>query len=253
MATDYPALLASKTSAASILREVAKTKELLIKYGAWINKYRGGIPAGWLGVIMLWESGGNFGAAGDASLGEVGFYQIAKNVPGLFGLPPEARFDPESNVCIACLELDYEAIKLHMKYPQLVLGTADSWKMAHLVFSIGRGGVQTLCNAAQPLRHGDVYGSVRDYVARTGGMQLGSQTPDKIMFRVLSLDVKWAIGRQADPLTYIGGPQVPPNPPTGAITIPADVAPYFSKPIGSVLLVIGALAGAFGYLLHRRT
>lgn len=252
MAIDYVALLKTKTSAASMLSEVAKTKDLLIKYGAWINKYRGGIPAGWLGVIMLWESGGNFGAAGDAQLGEVGFFQIAKNIPGLFGLPAEARYDPESNVCIACLELDLEAIKLAQRYPQVQLGTKDSWMLAHLVFSIGRGGTYTLIDAAQPVRYGDVYGSVRDYVARTGGQQLGSQSPDKVWFRVLSLDVKWQIGRAADPFSIIGGPQIPPNPPTGTIVIPAGTQSYWSKPLGGTVLLLGAMAAGLGYLIHRQ-
>lgn len=245
-------MLAQESTVGSMTQRAAATRVLLSKYGAWINKYRGGLPAGWMAVIMLWESGGNFAAPGDPSLGEVGFYQITKSIPGLFGLPAEARMDPETNICLAALEYQYEAVKFKLQFPQLQLGTADSYKIARLVFAVGRGGTTALAMAASPLRPGDCYGTIRDYVTRNGGMALSAgQDATKVWFRVLNIEIQWAIGRQADP-GYVGGPQIPPNPPAGPITIPADVAPYFSKPIAGIVWVLGGLAGAFAYLFTRR-
>ncbi len=250
--TDYAALYTRKLSQASIDYDVKAARALLAKFGTWIDRYRGGLPAGWMAAIMLWESGGNFDAPGDVSLGEAGYYQIAAYVPPLFGLPASARMDPETNVCIACLEYALEAVKFARNYPEVKLGTADSWKLARLVFAIGRGGSYALANAARPLRPGDVYGSIRDHVAANGGVQLGSQSPMQIWFRVMTIDLQWRTG-QTVASGSPGMPTVPPQPPKGPFTIPAADLPFFAKPIQGTVLILGLLGlGGLAYLYMQR-
>lgn len=235
--------------------KVAQARALLSKYGAWIEKYRGGMPAGWMAAIMRHESGGNFGAAGDASLGEVGFYQIASHVPARFGLPADARRDPESNVAIASLEYALEAAYWYARYPQLVrLATADSWQLARLSFAVGHAGAFQLADRAKAagyLQPGAVYDGIRRHVAAAGAPPLGSQSSSKVAARVASIVEQWEIGQAVDG-SGLGPPTLIPNPPAGAYTIPLAVRPLFAKPIPGILLVLGGAAALLYYLLARR-
>ncbi len=253
--TDYAALLQQKSSAAEMSSDARQVKALLGKYGPWINKYRGGLPAAWMGMIMLWESGGNPTLVGDASLGEYGFFQIASYVPPLFGLPISARTDPESNIAIASLEYSMEAIKWFLRYPNLVqLGTADAWKLARLSFAVGRSGSYQLADAAKVHTPGHVFDDIKNYVAAHGGMQLGSQLADKVWFRVMNIDVQWKIAEMANggPLSP-GAPELPPNPlPTGLYSVGGDLLPYFTKPVPMLLVAAAGAIGALVYLRIRR-
>jgi hypothetical protein len=236
--------------------KVRQAQALLTKYGPWINKYRGGLPAGWMAAIMLHESGGNFAAPGDVSLGEVGFYQIASYVPPLFGYPAEARTDPETNVALASLEYGLEAVKWYLRYPTLVrLGTADSWKLSRLTFAVGRGGSYQLADAAARLHYlqpGAVYDGIVRYVAANGAPQLGSQSPDKVASRVASIPQQWEIGQAVDG-SGMGPPTLIPNPPAGPYKIPAAEAPYFVRALpGIVLVALGGGAALLYYLWKRR-
>lgn len=232
--------------------EVSASRALLAKYGAWIDKYRVGIPRGVMAAVMNHESGGNFNAPGDASLGEIGFYQIAAYVPPMFGLPADARKDPETNVAIAGLEYGLEAVKWYQRMPDLVvLGTPDSWQLARLAFSVGRGGSYTLGDLAKRggyLSRGNVMGGIVRYVAEHGAPQLGSQSPSKVAARVAYIPQQWAIGTAADP-TGLSQPTVIPNPPAGAYRLPFDVAPFFVKPISGMLLLLGGAAALVYYLM----
>lgn len=230
--------------------DVRVAKGLLDRFGPWISRYRGGMPAGWMAAIMAHESGGNFGASGDVGLGEIGFYQIAAYVPPLFGYDPAARADPETNVALASLEYALEAVLWHLDVPEVRLGTADSWKLARLAFAVGRSGSRQLAALASGnggLTGGDVYHDIARYVTLYGGVPLGSQDAAKVANRVVNIDRQWAIGEAAS-AGIPGPPTLIPDPPAGPYTIPAAAAPYFVKPISGIVLILagGAL---LAYLL----
>lgn len=233
--------------------DVLRASSLLDRYGEWINRYRGGLPAGWMASIMLHESGGNFGAPGDASLGELGFYQIASYVPALFGYDPSARADPETNVALASLEYALEAVLWAQEFPEVILGTPDSWKLARLAFAVGRAGSHQLGNLARAtvgLDSGNVYQSIVRYILTNGGVPLGSQSADKVAKRVIDIDRQWAIG-QAVSGGMSGPPTRIPDPPAGPYVLPPGVEDYFVTPIPVTMLLIGGLA-ILGYLIMRR-
>lgn len=235
--------------------DVARAKALLDQFGDWINTYRGGMPAGWMASIMLHESGGNFAAPGDPSLGEVGYYQIAAYVPPMFGLDAEARNDPESNVAIASLEYALEAAYWKASFPDAVqLGTGDSWRLARLAFAVGRAGSHQLAQLALQafgsLTSGDVYGDIVRLVSAGGSVPLGSQSASKVAARVIDIGRQWNIGQDAGGGS-IGPPTLIPSPPAGDYIIPADAADYFVEPIPSIAFVIlGGLAVLY-YLWSR--
>ncbi len=239
---------------ASFDADVSRAKSVYQQLGPWIDRYRGGIPAGFLAAAITHESGGNFSAPGDASLGELGFLQIAAYVPPLFGYPAEARADPESNIAIGSLEYALEAVLWSLEVPQVMLGTPDSWKLARLTFAVGRAGSRQLAalasNALGGLTTGDVYGDIVRYVTANGGVALGSQNADKVASRVLNIERQWAIG-QAVAEGASGPPMKIPDPPAGPYVLPAAVAPYFVAPIPATILLLAG-AGLLTYLLYKR-
>lgn len=233
--------------------DVARASAIYDQLGPWIDRYRGGVPAGFLASAILHESGGNFAAPGDASLGEIGYLQVAEYVPPLFGYDPSARADPESNIAIGVLEYEYEAVLWSLAYPQVKLGTADSWKLARLAFAVGRGGSHTLASLAMAnggLTDGDVYHDIARYVMATGGAPLGSQSAAKVAQRVLDIDRQWAIG-QAVASGMPGPPMIIPDPPAGPYTIPAEAAPYFVEPISPALILLLGGLSIMAYLMLR--
>lgn len=241
---NYQQELATRSSPAYIASAAARSRQLLTQYGAWIGKYHGGMPKGFAAQIMRWESDGNFNAPGDASLGEVGFYQIAEYVPGTLGMPASARLDPETNVFLGMMEYALEVCKWKAAFPDhVVLGSADSWKLARLSFSVGAGGGQGLARLALPTaQRGELYAAIANYVRTYGGRPLGSQSADQVWFRVLSIEAQWEIGRQTDPWSVSGPPTTVPAPPGRSYTIPAKYAAMFSQP--TPWLAIGAIGGA---------
>lgn len=205
---------------------------------------------------MLHESGGNFAAPGDPTLGELGYYQIAEYVPPLFGYPAIARADPETNVALASLEYGLEAGLWSNDYPQAQIGTSDSWKLARLAFAVGRAGSRTLAGMTSAamggyLTPGGVYGDIARWTASTGGIPLGSQSAAKVLQRVLDIDRQWAIGQAVQP-GISSSPQLIPEPPSGPYTIPASVIDYFVEPIPATLLILGGGLAIFLYLIARR-
>lgn len=225
--------------------DVATAQNVYAQIGQWIDAYHGGLPAGALAAFVAHESGGNFNAPGDPTLGEVGFLQIAAYVPPLFGYDASARMDPESNIAIGSLEYGMEAARFYLAFPDsVVLGTDDSWKLARLAFAVGSSGSHQLAQAAQQalggLTSGDVYHDIVRWVQQSGGIPLGSQTAAKVAQRVNDIDRQWAIGQAVSAGTS-GPPMIIPDPPAGPYTLPPDVAPYFVEPIsGTVLIAIGA-------------
>lgn len=234
--------------------DVARAQAIYDQLGPWIDRYHGGLPAGVLASFILHESGGNFNAPGDASLGEVGYLQVAAYVPELFGYDADARTDPESNIAIGALEYALEAVYWATQVPEVMLGTADNWKLARLSFAVGRAGSRQLATAARAalggLTTGDVYHDIVRYVTTAGGMPLGSQSATTVAQRVVDIDRQWAIG-QAVSSASPGPPMYIPDPPAGPYTIPADADPYFVQPISGTMLLIGGLA-ILAYLLYTR-
>lgn len=234
--------------------DVALAQSIYGQLGPWIDRYHGGIPAGVLASYILHESGGNFAAPGDPTLGEVGYLQVAAYVPPLFGYDASARTDPESNIAIGVLEYEMEAVYWMLAVPEALLGTDDSWKLARLAFAVGRGGSHQLAAAASAalggLTTGDVYHDIVKYVQSSGGMPLGSQSAATVTKRVVDIDRQWAIG-QAVGGGVSGPPILIPDPPAGPYTLPDDVAPYFSEEFPVTILLVGGLA-VLAYLLYKR-
>lgn len=233
--------------------DVSRASAIYDTLGEWINRYRGGIPAGFIASAILHESGGNFGAPGDASLGEIGYLQVAAYVPPIFGYPPEARTDPESNIAIGVLEYELEAVLWSLAYPDVHLGTADSWKLARLAFAVGRGGSHQLADMARAsggLDDGAVYNSIVRFILANGGVPLGSQSASKVAQRVIDIDRQWAIG-QAVASGIPGPPMIIPDPPVGPYTLPPEVEPYFTSPLSAIALLLLGGAGLLTYLLWK--
>jgi hypothetical protein len=232
--------------------KVTRARQILAQYQPWIDRYKGGLPRGWLAAIVMHESDGNPAAPGDASLGESGLMQVAAYVPPLFGFPESARLTSENNIAIGSLEYAFEAVKWYLRYPTIVrLGTADSWKLARLSFAVGRSGSYQLADLAKSYwEPGRMFDAILRHVTAFGAPALGSQSPDKVRNRVLSIPEQWAIGEAVDS-SPPGPPMLIPNPPAGAYRIPAKEAPYFVKPIG--LAVAALFVGGAGLLYYLWT
>lgn len=194
---------------------------------------------GFLAAIAQWESGGKMSSSGDPSLGEVGYFQITGTFPPKVGIPAEKRREPEVNVFLGCLEYQIEAVRMKLHNPLVSLGTADSWKLARLAFAVGSAGTKQLITNAMPRMHGQVFSAVRDYVNRTGGISLGSQSAGKVWYRVHAIDLQWLIGKQVFPYLDIGAPVKIPAPPETPYTLPNDVAPFMPSPLRGPLLAAG--------------
>jgi hypothetical protein len=241
-----PALVAVANQAQDIL-----SQDLL---GGWIDTYRGGVPRGFAGVIVVHESGGNFASPGDPSLGEVGYFQVAAYVPQMFGMDVSATQDPETNVCVGLLEYQYEAVLWNLFSGGLVsLGSGDSYRLARLTFAIGRGGARALAMSAGMRTSDDVYGDISRYVAANGAPSLGGVSAAKVGQRTLDIANQWNSADLVQGGNSPGGPTLVPQPPMGPYTIPADAAPYFSEPIGGSAILLGAAIGLGAYLLASRS
>lgn len=245
MATNYQQEMVTRSSDAYIAAQAREVQKLLDLYGPWIDTYRGGLPREWAAAIMNWESGGNFAAPGDPSLGEVGFYQVAEYFPAVIGMPAESRNDPETNVMQGLTEYQLEAVKWAVTFPDLVeLGTADSLKLARLSFAVGWGGATGLARIVQnDAESGNLYGAIVDWANRTGGMPLGSQSSDQVWFRVVSIDPQWAIAKAVAPFgsLAVGQPTFPPNPPGNTYTIPDPYAAFFQTPTNPLYVAVAVL------------
>lgn len=247
---DWNAQLADKI--AGMPSRTAKAKELYGgPIGRWVDRYRGGVPAGFAIAAITYESGGNPGTVGDQSLGEYGLMQLTARFPPTVGMPAESRFDPETNVFLGLLQLQLAAITLAREEPMVELGSADAWKLARLGFSIGMGGTRSLMQLARPyMRKGHVFGAIKDYVAAHGGIQAGSQEPGKVAYRVAMIDVVWTVGQNV--VRGGGGmPRRPPAPPRFAYQIPPALEPYFHLRSGSATLAVAVIAVASWYLYKR--
>jgi hypothetical protein len=205
-----------------------------------LNKYRGGMPAGFLAAIASFESGGKMSSTGDAALGEIGIFQITRTFPKKVGLPAESRRDKETNVFLGGIEYQIMAVRMHLASPVIPLGTADNWKLARLAFAVGEGGTRKLLR----LSGARSYAELASFVTRAGGVPLGRQSAGKVWFRVQVIEVLWAIGQLVKPSFWIGSPVKIPNSPAGAYTLPKDVAPFLPSPLRGPLIGLGIGATA---------
>lgn len=240
----------------SVPTQIGKGKALYAgPLGRWADRYHGGAPVGLIMAHIQMETGGDVDNTGDPGLGEAGAMSVTSSFPPTVGLPATARLVPEVNIFLGCLELQINAIKLAQKIGELEIGSADNWKMAHLAFVIGYGGVLTNVTAAKAagyIRAGRVYDGLCDWVrARSGlGVQAGSQDPGKVGYRILVIAVRWEVAQGIVP----GGgnvPRLPPQPPGYTYQIPYALLPYFNLAPQSSILAWVALAAAGIYLVKR--
>jgi hypothetical protein len=240
---------------AQIPSRVAAAKRVYTKLRPWLDRYHGGLPVGVFAAWAQYESNGQMDAPGDEYLGEVGYFQITSTTPDRFGMPADSRYDPQANVFLGGAEYNYEAARFYALYPNLIeLGTEDSWLIARLAFAVGVGGTKALINASSPSR-GRVWSSVRDYVDRTGGMDLGRGQPaGKVWFRVHMCKVSWDVGMTAIP-DVVDWPRATPAPPGYTYTLPAQItAVYDAAPSPLVTAgLLGFTAWGIYKLLHPRS
>ena len=229
----------------SIPSSAAKAREVYNRLRPLLNRYKGGMSAGFLAAIASFESGGKMGSRGDDVLGEVGIFQITSSFPPKVGLPADSRRDEETNVFLGCIEYQIMAVEMYLANPRIPLGTIDNWKLARLAFAIGAGGTRTLLKRSNA---GSWAGLVA-YVDSVGGVALGRQSASKVWFRVHVIDVLWDIGKLVNPPFYIGTPVKIPNPPAGAYTLPASVAAYLPSPLTGFLIALSI--GGAAILLSR--
>ena len=237
---DYQAELASQMTDAVMGDRVARAKAIYAsQVGRWIDKYRGGFPAGYAAAAVQWESDGIASTIGDPALGEYGYLQVTAEFPTTIGMSSDARYDPETNIFLGLMEYQLESIRQYTYQPLIVLGTEDAWKIARLAFAIGSTGTANLIAAAQPTTRGKVFDAVVDYVDNEG-------LYDQIWYRVHTTQLVWDLGRQVTPFGSYGKPELVPNPPVGAYAIPKSLVPFFAKPISplvlGLVLAVGALA-----------
>jgi hypothetical protein len=211
---------------ADIPKNADRARGVYNRLAPLLNKYRGGMPAGFLAAIASFESGGKMSSTGDSQLGEVGIFQITRSFPPKVGLPADSRRNEETNVFLGCLEYQIMAVKMFLAAPAIGLGGVDSWKLARLAFSVGEGGTRKLLSQSGARSYSDLL----DYLNRVGGVSLGRQSAGLVWFRAHVIDVLWQIGHKARPALFIGAPVKIPNPPAGPYTLPSDVAAYLPSP-----------------------
>lgn len=225
--------------------DVQGAREIYTKYRGWLRRYHGGAPVGFLAAIIDHESGGRMSSKGDPVLGEVGFFQITSSFPPSVGVPAGKRYDPETNVFLGCLEYQIEAASLTAWAPRMIgAGTADSWLLARLAFSIGGPGTRKLIERAtgkSPMYAGQVYAQVKRHVNSGGAVPLGRQSAAKVQKRVNDAQILWDIGSKVAPV-FVGPPEKIPAPAGITYTLPRNVAGYFfswPKTIVAVAAIVG--------------
>lgn len=217
---------------------------VLNKYGPYLRKYHGGMPIGFIAATIAMESGGNPNAVGDASLGEYGLLQVAKNTELDFQVPNGTRKTAEGNIFLGSLEYQAEHQRLALKFPDLVvLGSEDTWKLARLVFSVGRGGTYGLIKAAKPTEKGNVFSAIVKWANDTGAMPLGRSPAGKIKMRINNIDkVVWVVGQAVASWQTSGAPEKIPAPHGIKYLVPKDIRPYLKEHLIGPLIAWGAAA-----------
>jgi len=194
---------------ASIPKRVARTRELITQWPTFLDRYRGGLPRGVFAAVMQMESNGRRAAKGDASLGEVGLFQITEEFPRSLGLDPRLRHDTEWNFYFAGVEYNQAAARWYRRYRSLIEdGSKDAWLLARLSFAIGDGGarhhVERALQAHRDVAQRDgVYAALATLVRQGGARRAGSQSAAKVAYRIAVVcPVNFEIGDKAEPGHY---------------------------------------------------
>lgn len=246
--TQWDQVLAQKYIGLPSLVSTAKT--FYASYGGLLTKYKGGMPARLLAAIAAIESSGKM-VAGDPSLGEFGFFQVATQTEKDFGVPSGLRLRAEGNIFLASLEYNAEAARLALRYPAYVKpGSKGQWHLARLVFAIGRHGADVCIQAAIAggyMGPGQGFEGVVKWADATGGVAIGGSEAGKIWYRVKLIELTQ---RVADALGFEGAgvPLSPPAPPGVAYTVPKDVASALPKAAAAGGLLLVAVAAIALYL-----
>lgn len=229
---------------ADLTARVNAAAQLLNTYGAVLDEYRGGCPAGFLAEIMRIESGGNFNSPGDPSIGEVGYFQVATKgsdpTPQRFGVDTTVAFTPEGNVFLGCLEYQDEAQRIQLLFPDLIgNGSADQWMFARTIFAVGRYGTVGHMNRAVAA---GAIGSDTPYTDYVNWCSAGNWTLSQAWLQSRVIDVlnQWIVGQTIDPTAPDAPQRIPAFTP---YSFPADTEPFIST-FGNQTLITVALVGA---------
>ncbi len=205
-------------------------KAFLNKERTNLNKYHGGMPIGFLAAIAEHESSGRMSAIGDASLGEVGYFQVPIETANDFDVDPQVRYSAEGNIFLACLEYQVNAARIAKRFPWIRIGSMDQWMFARLVFAVGIGATGTL------LRNftGGTYSQFVQWAQ--------SNSTGKQLARINDVVVQWNIGQALAPEA--------PGPPTKIpafvpYSIPKDVSGLLQSPLKQLLLPLALGIGLF--------
>jgi hypothetical protein len=194
---------------ASVPRRVARTRELIAQWSTYLDRYRGGLPRGVFAAMMQMESDGHPGSKGDASLGEVGLFQITESFARSLGLDPKLRRRNEWNFYFAGTEYNQAAWRWHRRHPdEIAKGSREAWLLARLSFAIGDGGARSHVQralAADPqlaVREG-AYAALLTFIRNGGARRAGSQSAAKVAYRiVVAVPTNFEIGELAEPGDY---------------------------------------------------
>lgn len=223
-------------------------KEAAAIYRAWnrlIDAYHGGIPEAAIAVRMWIESRGT----NDERIGAdtaTGVLSVTRTQETRFGVPVGTRLTPEGNVWLACVRYNYDTAWFLQTYPGLARTYADAYVFGgQLVSAIGIGAAGYLFKRAP---RGITYGQFADWVAaqaRAGNLPTsglwGSQTLDKIVYRVRAMWVASEAARMSGAPNAAGAPVIP-RPPSWLKTfaVPKGVAIGMeSSGAGGVLVMLG--------------
>ncbi len=212
MPTDYVAALDQLRN--DVGKRGARSKKVYAQWKRLFDTYKGGLPLGLWVASAQGESDGRMDAPGDDSLGEVGVHQVAASTETKFGVPSNYRAQAEGNFWLSGAELNTEHTRAALRYPSISLGSRDGWLVARLVFSIGRGGTYRILDA-MGRRFGGSYASIQKYIRDTrlkGLSGFGSQSIDKVIYRVEKMPILWEIGKAAGLSMHGWRPYIPIRP-----------------------------------------
>jgi len=215
---------------------VSGAKKFYDQHRVELDRYRGGMPVGFFAAIADHESSGRM-VTGDPRLGEAGYYQITESFPRTVGVNPEVRKDPEGNIFLAGLEYNIEAARIAVRYPVIVPGSPEQWKMARLVFALGIGAVTKLV-ALVGSAH---FPTLLAYVKAHPNVTVSGYPAGKVLARTTSVETLWNEGAQIA-FPTVGVPVMVPAPAGITYALPKGVVLPRSPGFGFGLIAAAGLA-----------
>lgn len=217
---------------------------------ALYDAFHGGVPIGLLIAMAQGESGGKMSSKGDSSIGEYGIFQVTgylgksgkwEGTEGEFQVPRDTRKNKVGNIFLGCADFNAEAARLLLKFPGLISSNEDLYKLAHLVFAVGRGGAYRLLGLAGLTPGPDVYGRLLAWAAAKHAAgklpQLSqSQPPAKVWRRLVAVNDRWKVAVASGLPMSAGPPVLPPVPSSiTRFTIPSDIRGHIRQQGGTAL------------------